>query len=588
MRHSLVRILFVCGVFAGFGAGCHDRLYDSGETISLVDGGLTHADAGSGGKIAAGDAGVGGATGAGGDTGAGGASNDAGTGTGGNSNLCDNNSPLRQTDVANCGTCFNQCYQMNADATCVAGACQYACLTGFFDADKNPANGCECEITNGGVELCDGVDNDCNGVVDDGFDLMSDLNNCGGCSMLCYHPFAASSCDMGVCSMGACLPDFFDTNMQASDGCEAYCQKTNGGVEICDGRDNDCNGLIDDNVAPPTIVCRSQGSICQGIVPVCMGSSGYVCPYRTGYQDIEDTTLGCDGLDNDCDGQTDEPFQIGKSCVAGQGVCAAGTWVCDNTQTGNHRCQSTKTATMEICDGVDNDCDGQVDELSVLADTHNESLVIFTPTGSSTAVTMFAYEASHVDAGKDMSNKDIIGTDTTHRPCSAPGKLPWTSVKKEDAEAACEKIGDGKWRLCTFTEWAYACNRGTTDKFPYGATFSKTTCNGYDYGAGAPITGGTATGCTSDLGMAIGKVYDLSGNTKEWVATTLSGTTPFHPTAFEMRGGAYNTLSFVDSSSGSAVTIAPGLQCDSTTPAPSSDVLLPSVGFRCCHPGALN
>ncbi len=243
---------------------------------------------------------------------------------------------------------------------------------------------------------------------------------------------------------------------------------------------------------------------------------------------------------------------------------------------------------MEICDGKDNDCDGKVDELDVLADTHNESLVIFTPTGSPTAVTMFAYEASHVDAGKDATNKDIVGTDVTHRPCSAPGKLPWTSVKKENAEAACEKIGDGKWRLCTATEWAYACNRGTTNNFPYGATFSKTACNGFDYGAGAPITGGTATGCTSDLGIAIGKVYDLSGNTKEWVATTLSGTTPFHPTAFEMRGGAYNTLSFVDSSSGSAVTVAPGLQCDSTTAAPTSDVLLPSVGFRCCHPGALN
>ena len=119
--------------------------------------------------------------------------------------------------------------------------------------------------------------------------------------------------------MGACLPDFYDANKKASDGCETYCQKTNGGVEICDGRDNDCNGVIDDNVAPPTIVCRSQGSICQGIVPVCMGSMGYVCPYRTGYQDIEDTTLGCDGLDNDCDGQTDEPFLIGKSCVAGHG-----------------------------------------------------------------------------------------------------------------------------------------------------------------------------------------------------------------------------------------------------------------------------
>ncbi len=587
MRHSLGRILFICGVFAGVGTGCHDRLYDSGETISLVDGSVGRVDAGSGGASTTGDAGVGGATGTGGDNGNGGASGDAGTGGAGGGNTCDDNSPLRQTDVANCGHCFNQCYEMNADATCIAGACQYTCLTGFFDADKNPANGCECEPTNGGVEICDGIDNDCNGTVDDGFDFMSDLNNCGGCNMPCYHPFAASSCDTGMCTMGACLPDFYDTNKKDSDGCETYCQKTNGGVEICDGRDNDCNGLIDDGVLPATIVCRSQGSICQGVVPVCMGPMGYVCPYHAGYQDIEDTTLGCDGLDNDCDGQTDEPFLIGKSCVAGLGVCAAGTWACENTQPGNHICKATKAATMEICDGLDNDCDGKVDELDSLADTHNESLVIFTPTGAPTAITMFAYEASHVDAGKDLNNKDIIGGDIVHRPCSTAGKLPWTSVKKEDAEKACEKIGDGKWRLCTSAEWLYACNRATTNAFPYGATYSKITCNGFDYGAGAPLTAGTATGCTSDFGMAVGKVYDLSGNVKEWAATALDTATPAHPTAYEMRGGAYNTLSFVDSSSGTATTTAVGLQCDSTAPAPTSDVLLPSVGFRCCHPGAL-
>ena len=63
-----------------------------------------------------------------------------------------------------------------------------------------------------------------------------------------------------------------------------------------------------------------------------MGTNGWVCPYPAGYQEIEDTTLGCDGMDNDCDGQTDEPFQIGKSCIAGRAPAPAGTWVCDNTR----------------------------------------------------------------------------------------------------------------------------------------------------------------------------------------------------------------------------------------------------------------
>ena len=76
--------------------------------------------------------------------------------------------------------------------TCVAGVCQYTCFAGFFDANRDVDNGCECVKSNAGVEACDGLDNNCNGTVDEGFNFMTDVDNCGGCNVTCSFPFATS------------------------------------------------------------------------------------------------------------------------------------------------------------------------------------------------------------------------------------------------------------------------------------------------------------------------------------------------------------------------------------------------------------
>ena len=207
---SLVKLgLFLVAVSVA-ATGCRDHLYQF-RTIAEGDAGMIDARGRTDGTVSNPDLhfASGGTVGRDGGTGGigGGTGGRAGaTGTGGIA-TCNPNSPELQTDTANCGTCFHQCIVPNATPSCVAGTCKFTCQTGFFDADKDPANGCECTKTNGGVEICDGLDNDCNGAIDDGFDFQGDVKNCGGCNHQCAFPFATATCVSGVCTQGACLPE---------------------------------------------------------------------------------------------------------------------------------------------------------------------------------------------------------------------------------------------------------------------------------------------------------------------------------------------------------------------------------------------
>jgi hypothetical protein len=572
---------------AVIGSGCKKRLYDFSGVLVPIDAG---ASGGSGGSLF-GDAAalpdappdLTGLAGAGGMDGGAGTGGRGGSGGGGGFVGCDPTSPDRQTDPFNCGTCLNNCTAPNSVPSCVKGACAITCVGDFVDADKMPANGCECEPSNGGVETCDNLDNNCNGMVDEGFDFQNDVDNCGGCNLRCFFPFAAASCEMGVCKQGACLPNFYDRDPTIP-GCETPCEKTNGGVEICDGFDNDCNGLVDDNVQAATITCKQKG-VCMGTTPTCMGQSGWVCNYPATFQELEDTAKGCDGLDNDCDGAIDEAFDIGKACTVGSGACAGtGTWVCDNTQPTGHTCMGQmKTPGVEVCNGKDDDCDGEVDELDSMSNRTADDKVVYVAAQN---VTMFVYEATRYDA-----TATDHGFDSTRRPCAVPGKQPWTNVTKEEAEAACAKIGPAGsgWRLCTAAEWFDVCNGAANTVFPYGNVYGGTICNGFDFtqpNPAATIPTGAATMCVSDQSAAPGdEFYDMSGNVKEWVITGAASTAATGP--YELRGGAYDIASFVDNSVTPSVTRAPGLQCDASTPAPSVPVRLPSVGFRCCRTGML-
>ena len=169
-------------------------------------------------------------------------------------------------------------------------------------------------------ELCDGLDNDCDGKVDEGLGKIS--------------------CGTGVCakSVQACVGGVSQT-------CDALSGASN---EVCDGLDNDCDGKVDEGLGK--ISCGK--GVCAKSVQACVGGQTNTCDAFAG-----SSSEKCDGLDNDCDGKVDEG--LGKiSC--GKGVCAKSVQACVGGQT--NTCNAFAGASNEKCDGLDNDCDGSVDE----------------------------------------------------------------------------------------------------------------------------------------------------------------------------------------------------------------------------------
>ncbi len=175
----------------------------------------------------------------------GGNMNDGGSGSSGSGSDCNfSGSGLNTTDdPLNCGGCGIQCIKPGAETACNASQCEIiGCYPGFVDYDHDitgpyaSSDGCEYACFPTGVQACDNLDNNCDMIINEGFDTTDDPNNCGMCGRVCEFFEATGHCSMSMCSFNPatdCAPGFFDIDGLQADGCEYQCTPTNGGVEIC-------------------------------------------------------------------------------------------------------------------------------------------------------------------------------------------------------------------------------------------------------------------------------------------------------------------------------------------------------------------
>ena len=209
---------------------------------------------------------------------------------------------------------------------------------GFIDPDPGPLPAYEFDELS-----CDGLDNDCDGETDETLPDVPALQQSGVCAG------ALQICGGGD---GMIEPDY--TALPDYESFETR----------CDGLDNDCDGLIDDDLsAPPAGVVAG---VCAGQVQRCDGARGFVEPdYAVTTTGFEATEATCDGLDNDCDGLVDEDLSPPPARLAA-GLCVGKVQRCDGAQGFVEPDYAATTtgfeATEATCDGLDNDCDGETDE----------------------------------------------------------------------------------------------------------------------------------------------------------------------------------------------------------------------------------
>ena len=223
----------------------------------------------------------------------------------------------------------------------------------------------DASVNPGVQEICDGLDNNCDGQTDEGVTktFYADVDQDG---------FGDVSATQVACENPA---GYVENGTDCND---AEARSYPGNTEICDEIDNNCDGEVDEGVANMYYADADADSYGDP------ASGKYACEQPSGYvedsQDCDDSTAKsfpgneevCDEIDNNCDGLVDEGVTttyyadydedgFGNDALT-QEACATPTgYVNENTDCDDSNA-AVNTKATEVCDSIDNNCDGAIDE----------------------------------------------------------------------------------------------------------------------------------------------------------------------------------------------------------------------------------
>ena len=219
----------------------------------------------------------------------------------------------------------------SVDGTCAGTGCEPAgCKTTIGnDCNDNNVN----IKPNASDTSCNGIDDNCNGQVDEGYVTIATTCGVGACSaagqLTCQSGKAVNTCSPGTPA--------------ANDN-------------TCNGIDDNCNGQVDEGYVAAATTCGVGACSAAGQLTCQSGKAVNTC--SPGTPAANDNT--CNGIDDNCNGQVDEGF-VSATTTCGVGSCAStGVQQCTNGQLID-TC-TLYTSTAELCDGLDNNCNGQIDE----------------------------------------------------------------------------------------------------------------------------------------------------------------------------------------------------------------------------------